>query len=61
MHFASFDWTTDELIAALSSLADLDRGVKTGLGSGPDLLQSWLLGRLGSGLHSTLYGAARRV
>ncbi len=26
-----------------------------GLGSGTDLLQSWLLGRVGSGLRSTLY------
>jgi len=60
-YLASFDWTVEELSAALVSLADIDRGVKTGLGSGPDLLQSWLLGRLGSGLHSTLYGAARRV
>ena len=62
-YLASFDWTLDELAAALSGLAAIDRGVKTGLGSGPDLLQSWLLGMaaprgpLGSGLRSTLYGA----
>ena len=60
-YLASFDWTTDELIAALSSLADLDRGVKTGLGSGPDRLPSWLLGQMGSGLHSTLCAPPRRV
>ena len=43
-YLASFDWTLDELAAALAGLAAIDRGVKTGLGSGPDLLQSWLLG-----------------
>jgi len=61
-YLAGFDWTLDELAAALTALAGIDRGVKTGLGSGPDLLQSWLLGMgLGSGLHSTLCGPPRRV
>ncbi len=60
-YLASFDWTLDELAAALSALADIDRGVKTGLGTGPDLLQSWLLAGAGSGLQSTLYGPGRRV
>lgn len=60
-YLASFDWTLDELAAALAALADIDRGVKTGLGSGPDLLQSWLLAGAGSGLQSTLYGPGRRV
>jgi len=54
-YLASFEWTLDDLAAALASLADIDRGVKTGLGSGPDLLQSWLLRMTGSGLRSTLY------
>ncbi len=56
-YLASFDWSLDELAAALASLADIDRGVKTGLGSGPDLLSAWLLQKVGSGLPSTLYGA----
>jgi len=56
-YLASFDWPLDELADALAGLADLDRGVKTGLGSGPELLQTWLLLReKGSGLPSTLYG-----
>ncbi|MCL4810184.1 MAG: hypothetical protein KJ062_20685 [Thermoanaerobaculia bacterium] len=59
-YLASFDWTLDELAAALSALADI-RGVKTGLGTGPDLLQSWLRAGAGSGLQSTLYGPGRRV
>jgi DNA polymerase III delta subunit len=56
-YLASFDWTLDELAAALTALAAIDRGVKTGLGTGPELLQAWLLSKLGSGLPSTLYGA----
>lgn len=42
-YLASFDWSLDELAAALAALADVDRGVKSGLGSGPELLQTWLL------------------
>lgn len=48
-YLASFDWTLEELASALAALADVDRGVKTGLGSGPDLLQSWLLRMAGPG------------
>jgi DNA polymerase III delta subunit len=60
-YLASFDWTLDELSEALTSLAAIDRGVKTGAGTGPELLQTWLLTKAapspaGSGLHSTLYG-----
>ena len=40
---ASFDWSLDELASALAAVAGIDRGVKTGIGSGPELLQSWLL------------------
>ena len=60
-YLASFDWSLDELAAALASLAAIDRGVKTGAGTGPELLQTWLLSLApptrGSGLPSTLYGA----
>ena len=42
-YLASFDWSIDELSSALGAMAGIDRGVKTGLGSGPELLQSWLL------------------
>ena len=42
-YLASFEWSLDELSAALAAMAGIDRGVKTGIGSGPELLQSWLL------------------
>lgn len=44
-YLASFDWSLDDLATALAALADIDRGVKTGLGTGPELLQTWLLAR----------------
>ena len=43
-YLASFDWSIEELAGALAGLAEVDRGVKTGVGSGPELLQTWLLG-----------------
>lgn len=45
-YLASFDWSLRELIDALSALAGVDAAVKSGEGSGPDLLESWLLSRI---------------
>jgi hypothetical protein len=44
-YVASLEWSLDELVDALSDLAAVDRGVKGGGGSGPELLEGWLLAR----------------
>jgi len=44
-YLASLDWTLAELADALSDLSAVDRGVKGGAGSGPELLEGWLLAR----------------
>ena len=44
-YLASLEWTLEELAAALSDLSAVDRGVKGGGGSGPELLEGWLLAR----------------
>jgi DNA polymerase III delta subunit len=46
-YLAALDWTLPELVAALRGLDDIDRGVKTGVGSGPELLEAYLLARTG--------------
>jgi DNA polymerase III delta subunit len=38
-------WTLEELADALTTLAGVDRGAKSGGGTGPDLLEGWLLSR----------------
>jgi hypothetical protein len=45
-YLASLGWTTEELRHALVGLEAIDRGVKTGAGTGPELLETWLLSRL---------------
>jgi DNA polymerase III delta subunit len=42
-YLASLNWTADELAAALVGIEAIDRGVKTGAGSGSELLEAWLL------------------
>lgn len=42
-YVASFAWTLGELIDALLEMEAIDRGVKSGTGSGPDLLEIFLL------------------
>ena len=42
------NWTADELADALVGLEAIDRGVKSGAGTGPELLEAWLLSRLPS-------------
>ncbi len=44
-YLASLEWTVEELADALSGLSAVDRGVKDGGGSGPELLEAWLLAR----------------
>jgi hypothetical protein len=44
-YLAALEWTLEELADALSSLSAIDRGVKGGGGSGPELLEGWLLAR----------------
>ncbi len=43
---ASLGWSLAELADALRGLAEVDAGVKSGEGSGPELLETWLLGRI---------------
>ncbi len=40
-------WTVEELAAALRALAGVDRGAKSGAGTGPDLMEAWLLSGVG--------------
>jgi DNA polymerase III delta subunit len=44
-YLACLSWTTDELADALVGIEAIDRGVKTGAGSGSELLEAWLLSR----------------
>jgi DNA polymerase III delta subunit len=44
-YLASLNWTADELADALAGIEAIDRGVKTGEGSGSELLEAWLLAR----------------
>ena len=43
---ASLGWSLDELVDALAGLAGVDAGVKSGEGSGPELLEAWVLSRI---------------
>ncbi|HVO51240.1 MAG TPA: hypothetical protein VMV60_09630 [Thermoanaerobaculia bacterium] len=42
-YLGCLNWTTDELADALVGIEAVDRGVKTGEGSGSELLEAWLL------------------
>jgi DNA polymerase III delta subunit len=42
-YLASLNWTAGELAEALVGIEAIDRGVKTGAGSGSELLEAWLL------------------
>jgi len=48
-YLAALEWSADELADALSGLSAVDRGVKSGAGSGPELLEGWLLSRASPG------------
>ncbi|MEO6323847.1 MAG: hypothetical protein ABIT01_17530 [Thermoanaerobaculia bacterium] len=43
---ASFGWGLHELVDALATMESIDRGVKSGSGSGPELLESFLLAQI---------------
>jgi DNA polymerase III delta subunit len=45
-YLAAFGWTAEDLKHALTGLEAIDRGVKSGAGTGPELLEAWLLSRL---------------
>ena len=45
-YLAALEWPADELADALAGLSAVDRGVKSGSGSGPELLEGWLLSRV---------------
>ncbi len=45
-YLAALGWTTEDLRHALMGLEAIDRGVKSGAGTGPELLEAWLLSRL---------------
>jgi DNA polymerase III delta subunit len=45
-YLACLNWTVDELADALVGIEAIDRGVKTGVGSGSELLEAWLLSRV---------------
>ncbi len=45
-YLAALGWTLEDLRRALMGLEAVDRGVKSGAGSGPELLEAWLLERL---------------
>ena len=51
-YLAALGWTADDLKRALLGLEAIDRGVKSGEGTGPELLEAWLLSRLHSQVHS---------
>jgi hypothetical protein len=38
-------WTLEELTGALRGLSEVDRGAKSGGGSGFELMETWLLSR----------------
>ena len=42
---ASLDWSVTELTEALCGIERIDRGVKSGAGTGPELLETFLLER----------------
>lgn len=44
-YLASLDWSLGELTRALGDLESIDRGVKSGAGSGTELLEAFLLSR----------------
>ncbi len=45
-YLAALGWTAEDLKHALTGLEAIDRGVKSGAGTGPELLEAWLLSRL---------------
>jgi DNA polymerase III delta subunit len=45
-YLAALGWTAEDLKRALVGLEAIDRGVKSGAGTGPELLEAWLLSRL---------------
>ena len=45
-YLAALGWTAEDLRRALMGLETIDRGVKSGAGTGPELLEAWLLSRL---------------
>jgi DNA polymerase III delta subunit len=45
-YLAAFGWTAEDLKRALTGLEAVDRGVKRGAGTGPDLLEAWLFSQL---------------
>jgi len=45
-HLAAQNWTIEELVAALTGLAGVDRGAKSGAGTGIELMEAWLLSRV---------------
>jgi hypothetical protein len=45
-YLAALGWTMEDLRRALMGLEAIDRGVKSGAGTGPELLEAWLLSRL---------------
>jgi len=48
-YLAALDWSLPELVDALAGLDAIDRGVKSGTGSGPELMEAYLLARGGAG------------
>ncbi|MEO8586398.1 MAG: hypothetical protein ABI584_09585 [Acidobacteriota bacterium] len=44
-YLAALGWTAEDLKRALIGLEAIDRGVKSGAGTGPELLEAWLLSR----------------
>jgi hypothetical protein len=51
-YLAALGWTADDLRLALMGLEGVDRGVKSGAGAGPDLLEAWLFSRLPAPAHA---------
>ena len=47
-YLAAIGWTAEDLKRALMGLEAIDRGVKSGAGTGPELLETWLLSQLHS-------------
>jgi DNA polymerase III delta subunit len=45
-YLAAQNWTIEELLAALTGLAGIDRGAKSGAGTGIELMEAWLLSRV---------------
>jgi DNA polymerase III delta subunit len=44
-YLAALGWTAEDLRLALMGLEAIDRGVKSGAGTGPELLEGWLFSR----------------